>query len=353
MPILKYYNQSTLQWEPVIVGKQGPQGIQGIQGETGSGPVNAVINGAFDFWQRGTSFSSGSSAFTYTADRWGLVNGGAPTGSYSVSQQTFPTGSAPVAGYEGRFFLRYAVTTPSGTAFQGMVHKIEDVRTFAGQTVTLSFFAKADAARTITPSLGQEFGIGGSSFNTNMGTPINITTSWARYTQTFNIASLAGKTITSNSNLEIFLNISNAVQTVDIWGVQLEAGSTATPFRRAANTLQGELAACQRYYFRYGGDAGNQYFASGSAVSGSSTRFIVNLPVTMRANPSSVDFGTLAVYDVGGASIIAVTTLTIADPGRNITSVTANVASGLTLHRPLMLIANGSLNSFLAFNAEL
>ena len=32
MPILKYYNQSTSQWEPVIVGKQGPAGPEGPQG---------------------------------------------------------------------------------------------------------------------------------------------------------------------------------------------------------------------------------------------------------------------------------------------------------------------------------
>jgi hypothetical protein len=32
MPVLKYYNQSTSQWEPVIVGKQGPAGPTGPQG---------------------------------------------------------------------------------------------------------------------------------------------------------------------------------------------------------------------------------------------------------------------------------------------------------------------------------
>lgn len=35
MTVLKIYNENTDQWEPVVVGKQGPQGIQGPQGPQG------------------------------------------------------------------------------------------------------------------------------------------------------------------------------------------------------------------------------------------------------------------------------------------------------------------------------
>jgi len=65
---------------------------------------NAIINGAFDIWQRGTSFSASG----YTADRW---SSDFVTGAGTISQQAFTPGAAPVTGYEGTYFLRRSVTT--------------------------------------------------------------------------------------------------------------------------------------------------------------------------------------------------------------------------------------------------
>jgi hypothetical protein len=353
MANLKYYNSETEEWETLVIGKQGPTGPQGVPGNDGALSPNAIINGAFDIWQRGTSITA-SSASTYTADRWALINGAFPTGSYSVSRQTFTPGAAPVAGYEGQFFLRYNVTTPSGTAFQGMVQKIEDVRTFAGQTVTLSFWAKADAARTITPSIGQDFGSGGSSFNTNMGSAINVTTSWARYTQTFSVASVTGKTIGANSNVEIFLNISNAVQTVDIWGVQLEAGPVATPFRRNAPSIQAELAACQRYYWRRTAESVYQAFGHGFWEGGSVRILVfVDHPVTMRTTPTSIDWGgPLMAYE--GGAINAVTGVTIGNfSSRTRSRLNFAVSSNGTYGISYEIMSNNSTDAFIGFSAEL
>jgi hypothetical protein len=256
--------------------------------QSNSGPIppfaagkNKVINGAFDNWQRGTTFTPTNS--TYTADRFAMTSDG--TGATrTITQQTFTPGTAPVAGYEGRFFLRY-VQTVAGSSGTGnyLFHRIEDVRTFAGQTVTLSFWAKADATRVVTLTLGQLFGTGGSpssQVDTSLGT-VSLTTSWVRYTATVAVPSISGKTIgtANDSNLQVLLTYpTNATMTIDLWGVQLEAGSSATPFQTATGNPASELAACQRYYQVLGALYG--YALSGDAIQG----LVASSP--MRVNPS-------------------------------------------------------------------
>jgi hypothetical protein len=209
---------------------------------------NYLINGAFDYWQRwtGTAFSSAG----YTADRWAIVAASGQT--VSVSQQAFTPGTAPVAGYEGAYFCRMAWTgTPSG--YFWFTQRVEDVRTLAGQTATLSFWAKAGTATTaFTPVIEQNFGSGGGGVAQAVGSAISLTTSWQRYSVTLNIPSISGKTIGTSSYLDVRPLYSGSTgisaNNIDIWGVQLESGTVATPFRRNANSLQAELAACQRYY---------------------------------------------------------------------------------------------------------
>jgi hypothetical protein len=211
---------------------------------------NKIINGDFGIWQRGTSNSSGV-ADTYLADRWKISFSGTPT-TFSQSQQAFSAGTAPVAGYEAAFFHRIAVTTVGTATGVILMQPIEDVRTFAGQTVTLSFWAKGDSSRT--PSsilLQQNFGSGGSgAVNTSVSSPTTITSSWTRYSYTFNLPSISGKTIGTSNYLLVYLAMPVASSSsFDSWGWQLEAGSVVTPFVPAGGGSVGaELALCQRYF---------------------------------------------------------------------------------------------------------
>ena len=250
---------------------------------------NKIINGDFGIWQRGTTFTN-PAAGIYTADRWVLSTDANPT-SHTISQQAFTAGSAPVAGYESAYFLRSAITTVGSNTVLEIQQRIEDVRTFANQNVTLSFWAKADSARSSIVYLYQNFGSGGSS-GVYVATPtINYTTSWQRFTFNFSVPSISGKTIGSNNSLYVVIRQASASgSTLDIWGVQLEAGSVATPFTTATGTLSGELAACSRYYFNSKGP--NQ--TPSNTCLGFSTSIAytnVQFPSVMRAAP------TILLYD--------------------------------------------------------
>lgn len=246
---------------------------------------NKIINGDFGVWQRGTTFSNPASG-AYTADRWLNIYDGT-VGTKTISQQTFTPGTAPVTGYEGTYFLRYNQSVAStGGSYVDLRQHIEDVRTFANQTVTISFWAKAAAATSLVVIGDQDFGTGGSSrvFNAINSATFSVTTSWQRFSFTSPVASISGKTIGTNSYFSfIFRVYTSSTFTLDVWGVQMEAGSVATPFTTATGTIQGELAACQRYYFQ-----SPQYFSgAGYTYNASNWRASFQYPVTMRTAPSA------------------------------------------------------------------
>jgi hypothetical protein len=313
---------------------------------------NKIINGDFSIWQRGTSFTPAVNTYVYCADRFRVVRDG--SGTVTVSQQTFTPGTAPVSGYEGTFFFRYNQTVAgSGGTYSTIEQPIEDVRSFAGQTVTISFWAKADAARTFTPQFIQGFGSGGSTRVDTNGSAITLTTSWTRYTQTLSIPSVSGKTIGTGSSLVFVLNLAlNTTQTLDFWGFQVEAGSVATAFQTATGTIQGELAACQRYYYRSYGSTPYNAWGMGIGCSNILVAIYVNLPVTMRTTPTVLDSSTLAVYDTGTVFAITSPTINGGESGQDMVTI-LGTTSGTTAFRPYKGIFNNSSSAYIGLGAEL
>ena len=215
---------------------------------------NKIINGGFDVWQRGTSYTIVAGTYG-AADRWIYWHNGSTAGTQTVSRQAFTAGAAPVAGYEAEFFQRITTTTiGSGQTVIDTWQRIEGVRTLAGQTVNVSFWAKTSGTFGIISFLEQNFGSGGSSTVTTTVTGLNgvaSSGSWTRYTGTVTLPSISGKTIGANNYLMLiirFLSPTNGA-TFDLWGVQLEAGSVATPFE--IEDIQTTLNKCFRYFERY------------------------------------------------------------------------------------------------------
>jgi len=330
------------------------------QGDFAAGK-NKIINGDFNINQRG--FTSTTTTFTYGFDRW--LNGN-NDGTVTTSAQTFTAGSAPVAGYEATNFLRQVTSGQTATsAIAYISQRIEDVRTFAGQTVTLSFWAKAASGTPkVAMFIAQNFGTSGSSQVEIAIAQPTITTSWARYSATFTLPSISGKTIGTGSSLRMLLWTSAGTDyntqtnsmgiqsnTFDFWGVQLEAGSVATAFQTATGTLQGELSACQRYYWRFTGPGVYSSYAMGYYTSTTAGFIEMPFPVTLRGYPSSIDFANLAVQDTG--AITAVTALVLDQSSLKSASLALTVASGGTSNRPVRLLNNNNAAGYIGISAEL
>jgi hypothetical protein len=313
---------------------------------------NKVINGDMGIWQRGTTFTNLNG---YFADRWTTLPSGTPT-TMTTSQQTFTAGTAPVSGYEGTFFARNLITTVGTLSNIDIVQKVEDVRTFAGDTATLSFWAKGDSARTSLVYLVQDFGSGGSG-QVFAGTPsLTISTSWTRYTFTFTVPSISGKTIGTGSSLQIGIRqVVAAGSSIDIWGVQLEDGSTATPFQTATGTKQGELAACQRYYWRSNADASNPYaLFCPSGYMSTTTAGVANaiFPVQMRVVPTSADFSNIAVQNTSGA-ITNITAFTLTNQSSPLMAGINVTTGATTANLGFRVLGNNNAAAYVGFSAEL
>lgn len=310
---------------------------------------NKIINGDFDVNQRNFTTSTGGYGF----DRWALSLSG---GTSTYTPQTFTLGTAPVAGYESKNFARVATTV--GNDLCRLEQKIESVRTFAGQTATVSFWAKGTnptTAGNLAITLTQFFGTGGSPSTNVILTQQTfvLTANWTRYSFTFAIPSISGKTLgTANDDyLALWIgqgtSVSTDAWTLDLWGVQLEEGVTASPFQTATGTIQGELAACQRYYYRQNGIS-NTPFGFGMAATTTSFRLSLPYKQSMRVSPSSIDFSGLQVVDTLGG--YAVSNLVITAAGTDFADLTAT-STGMTAQRAGWI--NGSGTCYIGLSAEL
>jgi hypothetical protein len=116
------------------------------------------------------------------------------------------------------------------------------------------------------------------------------------------IPSIAGKTIGTDANssalqMLIWTSLGSSIRAytnatfqnagISVWGVQLEAGSVATPFTTATGTIQGELAACMRYYYLLvRGNSGYIPFSNGYQFSSTQVTGVTPFPVAMRTAPT-------------------------------------------------------------------
>ena len=232
---------------------------------------NFIINGGMDIWQRGTSFATNAG---YTADRWQSI--------YSSANGTI-TQDSSVIPPNSKYGLRITATSGGISAYGLNLYQI--VETFntlplAGKTVTVSFQAAGNLSGT--PNLYANM-----SYSTSVDASLTGGT-YTAITASSNISAVPSSStfsagsatfaIPSNAQTVVVSFQCNTAMTsgqyFTLGDVQLEIGSTATAFSRAGGTIQGELAACQRYYQQISSSAsggGSVYMVFGSGIAYSST----------------------------------------------------------------------------------
>ena len=269
---------------------------------------NRIINGDMRIDQRNAGASmTATTAAEYSLDRWKTIS----SASSKFSVQRNAGSVTPPAGFTNYLGVTsLAATTVAAGDYYFLDHRIEGFNvadlafgTANAVTVTLSFWVRS--------SLTGTFG-GALSNNATRSYPFTYTISaantWERKTITIagdttgtwatdNTAGLvttfslgvgstykgtagawAGSTFWSAIGAVDLVNTNGA--TLYLTGVQLEAGSVATPFER--RSYGQELALCQRYY-QTTGLAGSATVYEGAGVMSGATQF----PVVMRSAPTA------------------------------------------------------------------
>jgi hypothetical protein len=266
---------------------------------------------------------------------------GGGTGSVSVASLSDADRTA-IGDEAAQRALVYTVTGGSGAGdFDEINQRMEGVKRTSGKTVTVSFWAKATSgAPTIGLNWQQSFGTGGSPSTVVVGTAqtVTLSTTWTRYSKTFAITSVSGKTFGTTPQtdfLEFNFWLSSGasfnteaggigVQTgiFSFWAMQLEIAPSASSFEKLDYALQ--TIECLRFFQVI------QIIFNGNVPAGTSVAVSNSLLTAMRVTPTLVliNVTNTNLSGVSGGSTISsvyITATAVATTGFSInTTITAS-----------------------------
>ena len=345
-----------------------------------SGRRNIIINGDMRIAQRATSASSLSSGTSYDSiDRYKtqIVN----AGTWTISQSsTAPTDQG--FGNSLKMDCTAADTSLGADDFL-VVQQVTEAQnlqylkygTSSAESITMSFWVRSNKTGTYSIWLFAD----DNSKTISAPYTISSADTWEKKTITF-----AGDTASSITNdngqgIRVYFvlaagsnwpsgttpttwqsdskSIRAPEQTVNLadstsneWyvtGIQIEAGSQATPFEH--RSLGEELALCQRYFHKQGGCA---YYNIATITNYTTGAMLgtVRHPVEMRAAPSVTKSGNWGL--LGGDTTVNQTAVS-SDSNGQASEIGFSGGSGGTSGRSSVLRFNNDATSYLHWDAEL
>jgi hypothetical protein len=355
-----------------------------LQGAAASPYVlkNRIINGDMRIDQRNAGASVTPTDGQYTLDRFTCRQ--TTASKFSVQQNAGSvTPPAGFTNYLGVTSLS-AFTVGSGDIFQvGQLiegYNVADLAwgTASAQTVTLSFWVRS----SLTGTFGGVISNGANNRSYPFTYTITAANTWEKETITIP-GDTSGTWLTTNGigiQLKIGLGVGSTYSgtagswqaaglnsatgatsvvgtngaTFYITGVQLEIGTSATPFER--RLYNQELAACQRYYYRFNPtSSSSNTLGSGFVQDSTNAQIIHFFPVSMRTSPTALEqsgtAGNYAIRSTGGVTTCS-TVPTFGDANTNTSQILLTVASGLTGGQAILARAVNT-SAWLAWSAEL
>jgi len=340
---------------------------------------NRIINGSMTVDQRNAGASVTPADGAYTLDRWVYL---ADQASKCTIEQSISGVSAP-AGFTDYLGVTSTAATTITTSQQfSVVQRIEGYNmadlawgSADAKAITLSFWVRSSLTGTFGGALRNDAG----NYNYPFSYTISAANTWEYKTVTATGATSGTWLTTNGRGMQVvfslgagatlsgtagawsasnFWSVTGATQvlatngaTFYITGVQLEAGSVATPFER--RSYGQELSLSQRYAYVIRGQGTGSITPHGSAAQTTTVFVIIPFPVQMRAAPNftlSGAAGNFTISDGNAGTDVSAVALNDASPysGRlNFTPV-----SGVTQFRPYM-IETDNTNAVLIFSAEL
>ena len=258
---------------------------------------NLFLNGALDVSQRGNSFSSANG---YMADQWYVF----ATGSTSSRLTT-----SPPDGFT--HYIRFPSTSNSIIISQQIELEAQGkVGKYKGKTVTVSWYARSESSNTMYVDAAFKNASGGGDYTSivaGSSSAQSITSTWARYTQTFTISA------TPNANNKCFSIMirtpSGQNGTLELTGFQAEFNSVATDFEH--KSFSEEMNNCLRHYEQFNSNGqGEAVFASGYFESTGQGRYCL-LYHRKRAAPTITATAAASFMNLNTNSVPAADTISI------------------------------------------
>jgi hypothetical protein len=319
---------------------------------------NRIINGAMMIDQRnaGASVTPASLAFTYTLDRWAFYC----SQSSKLTAQQNAGSITPPAGFTNYLGVTsssaYSITSSDQFVVRQYIEGFNTADlgfgTANASTVTLSFWVRSSLTGTFGGSLQNSnasrsyaFSYTISAANTWEQKTVTIsgdtTGTWIGATNgtglivTFslgvgsNFSGTAGSWVGAGNNSATGATsvVGTNGATFYITGVQLEAGSVATPFER--RDYGRELMMCQRYLPAFNGNGtAAAYIGSAYSYATNTINVLVPFPVQTRVAPTGVSASaaTILAYQTGASN----TTSSLISFGAASTSLIASVVVAAT-----------------------